>query len=149
MRNSLIVALVSVCGLTLVVAAGASEHLPAGPIHDRHELMEGIGADAKAIGGAAKIGDKAAAVAAATRMQSAAKKIPALFPKGSLHENSRAKPEIWENWDRFVELAKDLENAAGGVLKVAAEGGELGATLRPVFATCKGCHEAFRVPEEE
>ena len=148
MRNWFMVAVVSVCGLTLVVTADGSD-LPAGPIHDRHELMEGIGADAKAIGGAAKIGDKAAASAAATRMQVAAKKIPDLFPKGSVHDNSRAKPEIWENWDRFVELAKDLENAAGGVVKVAAEGGELGATLGPVFATCKGCHEAFRVPEEE
>jgi len=71
MRNWLMVAAVSACGLTLVVAAGASD-LPAGPLHDRHELMEGIGADAKAIGGAAKTGDKAAAVAAATRMQAAA-----------------------------------------------------------------------------
>jgi hypothetical protein len=38
--------------------------------------------------------------------------IPDLFPKGSTDPNSRALPAIWEKWDEFVKLAKQLEDQA-------------------------------------
>ena len=139
----------SLLGLGVALSAGATDvALPAGPIHDRHELMEGIGKSAKALGEAAKAGDRAKAATAAASIQESAKKIPDLFPKGSTHPDSRAKPEIWESWDRFMELAKQLDAAAGNVVTVAEGEGELGATTGPLFATCKSCHDDFRVPEE-
>lgn len=44
------------------------------------------------------------------------------FPEGSLQEPTHAKPEIWSNWDRFSDLASQLETLAGG-LELAAENG--------------------------
>jgi cytochrome c556 len=134
---------------TASMAYARAVDLPEGPIHDRHELMEGIGKDAKAIGGAAKSGDAAVAAAAGKRIAEAAKKIPALFPKDSTHPNSRAKPQIWENWERFVELSEELEAAATAVVTAADAGGPIGATTGPLFQTCKGCHDSFRVPDED
>jgi cytochrome c556 len=139
-------------GLSLTVGAYADEHeakLPAGPIRDRHELMEGNGADAKAIGEAMKAGDMAKVAERAAHIQAEAPKIPGLFPKGSTHPESRAKPEIWEHWDKFVQLSKDMEAAAGKVAATAKAGGNVGATTGPLFFTCKSCHDEFRVPKEE
>jgi cytochrome c556 len=138
----------SLFGLFLALPAAAAD-LPAGPLHDRHELMEEIGKNAKAIGEAGKAGKPQDAVEPATKIQEAAKKIPDLFPKGSTHPESRAKPEIWDNWERFVELAKGLETTAGDVATAAKTGGDLGAAAGPLFLNCKTCHEAFRKPDEE
>ena len=138
----------SLLGLFLVLPAAAAD-LPAGPIHDRHQLMEEIGKNAKAIGEAGKAGKPQDAVEPAAKIQEAAKKIPDLFPKGSTHPESRAKPEIWDNWERFVELSKGLETTAGDVVTAAKTGGDLGAATGPLFLNCKTCHEAFRKPDEE
>jgi len=71
-----------------------------------------------------------------------------LFPEGSTGENSRAKPEIWQDMSGFV---ADLEKAEAASQAVAAAGeandeaafkvamGELGNA-------CGACHEKFRVP---
>ncbi len=67
------------------------------------------------------------------------------FPKGS-HEDTEAKPEIWEHWDEFVEKYKALQIEADKLQKVAATGdidaikAQFGATAK----TCKSCHDDFR-----
>jgi cytochrome c556 len=38
-----------------------------------------------------------------------ADQIPGLFPKGSLTEKSRAKPDIWQSWPEFEAASKNLE----------------------------------------
>lgn len=38
-----------------------------------------------------------------------------LFPEGSTGDPSEARAEIWEDWDRFVELAEQLEILAVGL----------------------------------
>ena len=148
MRNWWTDGLLSVLGV-LVAGSVVAADLPAGPIADRHELMEAIGGNAKALGGASKAGDAEAATAAAKSMLANAKKIPELFPEGSTHPDSRAKPEIWEDWEAYVAASKALETAAEGVIQAAADGGDLGAATQKVFLSCKGCHDAFRAPEKE
>src|SRR5262245_34052291 len=93
----------TVAGLMILWGVAAIAHdkeheakLPAGPIHDRHELMESIGDHAKKIGQAVKKNDPKPIPAEADALAAAAKKINALFPPGSTHELSRAKPEIWQ-----------------------------------------------------
>jgi cytochrome c556 len=80
--------------LTLAFNAIAHQemHLPPGPIKDRHELMEGIGKNAKKIGDALKAGDTKPIPAAADGIAASAHKIPGLFPPGSTNEKSRALP---------------------------------------------------------
>jgi cytochrome c556 len=131
------------------VAHGDADKLPPGPIHDRHELMEEIGDHAKKIGAAVKKNDAKAVVPEADALVAAAKKINALFPPGSTHEHSRAKPEIWQQWDKFQADTAKLEQAATSLAKTAREGGDIGAGAKQLFGACKSCHDSFRVPEED
>jgi cytochrome c556 len=123
--------------------------LPPGPIHDRHELMEGIGDNAKKIGDSLKAGKTEPVVAAANEIKSDAGKALALFPKGSTHPDSRAKDEIWTGWDKFEGLMKELEAKAGDLAKAAENKGDVSAASKAMFGNCKSCHDEFRKPEEK
>ena len=126
-----------------------SHHLPAGPIRERHELMEGIGKSAKAIGEALKSGDLKPVAGAATDIQARAEKILPLFPLGSLHKKSRAKPEIWSNWAKFESTAKKLQADAGALAATTKSGGDVVAAAKTMFSNCKSCHDQFRVPDKK
>ena len=126
-----------------------SDQLPPGPIADRHELMEAMGKDAKAISEASKAGDPAAMVAPARAIASRASRIPGLFPPGSTHPESRAKPEIWQKFSVFEEQTKTLETRATALAEAAAGGGDVSAAVRGVMMACKSCHDDFRTPEKE
>jgi cytochrome c556 len=143
------------CGVALLwgglAVADHHEHekkLPPGPIHDRHELMEGIGRRAKKIGAAAKAGDKKAMVPEAEAIAAAAKKAPALFPPGSTHPESRAKPEIWKDWAKFETDMTTMQKAATNLATVAAADGDTDTATKQLFDACKACHDQFRVPED-
>ena len=140
------------CCLTLHAAGAAevkSEDLPAGPIRDRHELMEGIGKNAKIISDAMKSGKYDGVADAAEKIQASAGKITGLFPPGSTHEKSRAKPEIWANFGKFEEESKQLGEKAGALVTTAKSGGDIPAGAKAMFGSCKSCHEQFRVPDKD
>jgi len=68
------------------------------------------------------------------------------FPKGSLDEDSEAKPEIWENWSEFEEKFKAFQMESEKLAGVAARG-DRAATLsqfKNTGKTCGGCHKKFR-----
>ncbi len=136
-------------GEAAVRAANHAADLPAGPIRERHELMEGIGNSAKTIGDALKAGNTAPVAAAAERIQRDASRITALFPPGSTHKKSRAKPEIWQSWSKFEAAAKDLQSAAAALAVAAQGGGDVRGGAQAMFDTCKSCHDQFRVPEKK
>ncbi|MEW6273459.1 MAG: cytochrome c [Thermodesulfobacteriota bacterium] len=132
----------------LALADDHGKELPAGPIRDRHELMEGVGADAKAIGAATKAGKPADAVKPAQEIAAALEKFPTLFPEGSQSPLSRARPEVWSNKKKFDELAADARAKALALAEAAKSGGDLKAASGALFKNCKACHDDFRVPEE-
>jgi len=145
-------------GVVGLVIAGVSvsvwahedmDSLPAGPIRDRHELMEGIGKNAKAIGEAIKKGDSKAVAASATNIQTDATKILPLFPEGSTNPKSRAKPEIWKNWAKFKADSQKLETTAGALAAAAQSGGDVKAGSQAMFGACKSCHDDFREPDDD
>src|SRR5512140_3070125 len=138
-----------VCSLVGVSAAQHAEDLPAGPIRDRHQLMEGVGKTAKVINDAMKSGDFAPVAGAAEQIQTAATKVAALFPPGSTHEKSRAKPEIWTSWPKFEAGTKQLESAAGALAAAAKGGSGVPAATQKLFDSCKSCHDQFRVPDKK
>jgi cytochrome c556 len=143
--------------------ARADEHkhdhskLPPGPIRDRHELMEAQGQEAKDINEAFDLGSEGFDVGvvqqAAQSIAASAHQIPSLFPKGSTDPNSRALPAIWEgdNFKKFTQLAKQLEDQANSLANAAAAGSDenLQQKANKMFATCKSCHDQFRKPEEK
>jgi cytochrome c556 len=75
------------------------------------------------------------------------------FPKGSITEKSRAKPEIWDRWDEFTKLPVKVKDVAGGLAKAAAAKDEtrvqsqfkaLGADSPFRSGACFDCHKDFR-----
>jgi cytochrome c556 len=64
-------------------------------------------------------------------------------------KDTRAKPEIWKEWPKFVELQGKLQ-AETPKLMAAAKGGDvkaLQAALGGVGGTCKACHDAYQAKE--
>ena len=70
-----------------------------------------------------------------------------MFPEGTESgAETRAKAEIWQDWDEFVEAAQAME-AATATLAEAAAGGDMaaiGAAFGDVGKSCGGCHRPFR-----
>ena len=63
---------------------------------------------------------------------------------------SAALPDIWGNWDDFVQKAADLESAAEGVARQAsAPGFTIGPdSAAPLGQACGGCHRVYRQRDE-
>lgn len=156
-------AILSICALAFspgVVPADEHKHdhakLPPGPIRDRHELMKAQGQQAENINDAFNLGagegfDLGIIQRAAQALALSAHQIPSLFPKGSTDPKSRALPAIWDNWDKFVQLANQLEQQATSLSNAAGSGDDenLKAKSQKMFATCKSCHDQFRRPEKK
>jgi len=148
-RPAAALAAVLVLCLALVALAHEDEELPAGPIRDRHELMHGIGDNAKKIGDALKAGDTQAIPPAADAIAASARKIPSLFPAGSTNPKSRALPAIWQDFPRFQQASAELSNSAMALAQTAKEGGDAGAAAKTMFGACKACHDSFRAPDKD
>lgn len=131
------------------VSADEHKDLPAGPIHDRHELMEEIGTHAKKIGEALKTGKRDEIPIEADKISAASNKIVALFPVDSTHPNSRAKPDIWKNWSEFKTDRANLQSSAEALAVAARQDGDVKAAAQKMFDSCKACHEKFRIPEKD
>ena len=123
------------------------------PQEQRHELMEESKNAAKPIGGMLK-GEvdfnAETAMASFKSWAEIAGKFGELFPEGTeTGYDTEAKKEIWTDRAGFdAELKKfsDAANAAVAANPQSIE--ELKAAAGPVFKTCKGCHEGYRVEKE-
>lgn len=146
-------------GLVLFTAAGIAA-IPAisiaadDPVAARKAVMQSVGAAAGLGGGMMKgeIGyTPAAGKAAIATLNAAAHTYGDLFPEGSdLAADTTAAPAIWDNRAGFNdELAKFASAAAAAMTAAGKEGpadlDAFKAAIGPVFASCKSCHEGFRV----
>lgn len=86
------------------------------------------------------------AVAAMTKIRDNYSHIPALFPEGSIVDDSEALPAIWENFDAFSAIAASGVAAAEGGIAAAEAGDAAGyaAALQAIGGTCGQCHQQFR-----
>jgi len=124
------------------------------PVHARHELMEGVGDAAKPIGEMLK-GERdfdAGVVMSSFRtFEDASQKFGDLFPPGSESgEGTEAAPAIWEDRAGFEEALSTWQDAIGDA--IAAQPATLEDTkpvAGAVFNACKGCHDDYRIEEEE
>ncbi|MEI8358470.1 MAG: cytochrome c [Deltaproteobacteria bacterium] len=122
--------------------------LPPGPISDRHEIMEGIGRDAKAIGAAMKAGKPADAAKPASDIAAKIDPFLKLFPEGSSGQGSRAKAAVWSDRGKFDQVGADLKDKATAVAAAANSGGDVKAASTAMFQDCKSCHDQFREPDQ-
>ena len=81
----------------------------------------------KALGGALRGGDL-------DTVASKAAELKLLFPEGSVSDTSEASPKIWEEWDDFIAIFDKLEADA-----------KAGASVPELGASCKACHDNYRV----
>ena len=70
--------------------------------------------------------------------------IPSTFEKNLMVSASRAKPEIWKNWDDFVSQARELQMIAEEMVAVAELSGAEAALQRVRQLSCGGCHGPYR-----
>src|SRR5688572_7769224 len=137
--------------VAVVGCATFKKMTPDEAIAARQDLMKKQGAAMRSISDKLKAGQVQAVAADAAILKDTSKKIPDLFPEGSVNSaTSRAKPEIWQKRSEFEGYAKKLHEQAEQ-LETTAKSGNADATGKLVAdvgrATCGGCHTAFRGPE--
>ena len=123
------------------------------PIHERHELMEGVGDAAKPIGQMLKGErefDAAVVMASFETFDDASAQFGDLFPPGSeTGQDTEAAPAIWEDRAGFEEALATWADAVDAA--IAAKPQTLDETkpvAGEVFKACKGCHDTYRIKDE-
>jgi len=75
---------------------------------------------------------------------------PPLWPEGSSAadlDGTRAKAEIWEDWEDFTSKWADLGEAAAAMQTAASGGTEaIGPAMGALGGACKACHDSYRAP---
>jgi cytochrome c556 len=118
-------------------------------IADRQRLMKLNGASWQDTQNKFKAGQIEAIAVNAETMAINGRHIIALFPKGSLSDKSKAKPEIWQKWPEFDAAAQNMVSWSERLREAArakdAQGVE---TIMKDFGrqACGACHTPFRVP---
>ena len=123
------------------------------PIKERQHLMEETRDAAKLVGGMLKGKtefDAEAAMAALKTWKNTATKAGDLFPEGSeTGHDTEAKSTIWSDRAGFDEKMADFNTAVD--VAIAAKPDSLEAlkpVAGPIFNTCKGCHDGYRVEKD-
>ena len=112
----------------------------------RQTLMDTIGMNTGILGdmaGGKAAFDAAKAEASKAAIIAASGMIAAVFePKGTDAE-SKAKPEVWTNWDDFLVKSTGLTKAATALDATTVEGVQAGMT--GLGGACKACHTDYRL----
>lgn len=150
--NALVLAALLTAGL---VGPASAVDEPENVIKYRQAVMSAINGHTGAIVGVVKgevsFVDHVAAHARGINEMS--KLIPTLFPEGSSQfefANTRALPEIWDDWTKFENAAKALQAESAKLVEVA-EGGDIaaiGAQLQNLGKACGDCHKPFRAEKK-
>ncbi len=106
---------------------------------DRRAGMKQIAGAVKMISGGTNVAENAQALA------DAAAQIPAWFEANEISADSKARPEIWTNFDDFTAKANSLETAALAVLAAANDSGDVGAAAKAIGGACGACHKDYKL----
>ena len=114
-------------------------------ITDRKAGFKGNADSMKAIAAAIGSSDYQTVISRAEGIASWANKIPSYFPEGSDTGDTKARAEIWFEFDAFKAKAKANETAAQPLVTAAKSGdqGAMMAELKNLGASCKSCHSDF------
>ena len=77
--------------------------------------------------------------------------IPRAFKKEVAAGKTDAKPEIWQEWDKFT-AAADAMGREAAELATVAQGGNMeaiSAQVKKLSDACGNCHKPYRKPKEE
>ena len=147
MSRVLVFIILSAVFVTSVAIAGSD------PIKARQHLMEETRDGAKVIGGMLK-GEKPfdaeAAMVALNTWKRTATEAGDLFPEGSeTGHDTEAKSTIWSDREGFDEKMAIFNTQVDAAIAANPDNLDaLKAAAGPVFKSCKGCHEGYRVDKE-
>jgi cytochrome c556 len=138
----------------LVLAGCASEgsmrRMGSGDVvADRQRVMKNKGANWQDAQNKFKAGNIEAMAVNAESIAIDADLIPGLFPKGSLTDKSKAKPEIWQKFPEFEAAAKNMETWSIRLRDAARnkDQAQVDAIMKEYGRqACGTCHTPFRVP---
>lgn len=136
-----------VAGLILAAGVAVAQDAATDPnVIARQALMKGQGGAAKVLGdmaGGKAAFDAAAAQAAKDSLMASSMDIGAKFTPTSTDPVTKAKPEIWTDWEGFLARAKALNDAATALDITSPE--SIGAGMAGIGGACKDCHTAYRL----
>ncbi len=135
-------------------AASADSEVNDSPdVKYRQTLMSNVGSNMGAIGDILKNRLELPGHVAvhAGLLAESAQLIGAAFKKNVATDATDAKPEIWQDWEKFEMAIADLEKAARGLAAAAAgnDPAAVGPAVKALGKSCGGCHKPFRKPKEE
>ena len=78
------------------------------------------------------------------RLSSLSLKTPKVFTINASDPKSEAKPAIWDEFDQFTRLSKDLAETSILLAKSIDSIDDLRPALRGVSSGCKACHSRYR-----
>mgnify|MGYP002837996439 CR=1 FL=1 len=113
----------------------------------RMQAMKEIASNIKALKGIAKGSvsfDNSKAGAIVLQIADIAKKVPSLFEQEETDPKSKAKPEIWFDYEDFSLRAKRLEKVAFNLSKTISNPQDLKMAMRQLGGACKSCHELYK-----
>lgn len=152
MRPTPIVLMVGMLGLVLMLT-GAQAQDDEHYLGYRQKVMKSMGASMGAIADilkhrlpfASHIGVHASDI---SRMSTV---ISGAFEKEITEGRTDAKPEVWQDWDKFVAAAQGLEEESAKLADIASSGdmAAIGAQVKNLGKACGDCHKPFRKPKEE
>ena len=123
------------------------------PRHERHELMEGVRDAAKPVGmmlrGEAEF-DSEVLMQSLNVWKEAGAVFGGLFPEGSeTGMDTEAAPAIWDDREGFNAALAKWQNAVDAAIEASPDTLEAAKpVVGPVFQTCKGCHDNYRISDE-
>jgi cytochrome c556 len=88
--------------------------------------------------------DQVEFVRAARSLEALFSMIPSTFEQNLTVYDSRAKPEIWRNWDDFVAKAGEFRKLAGDIAAQAEQQGAQAALEKVRQFDCGSCHNLYR-----
>ena len=88
--------------------------------------------------------DLVSAKSAIQNIEKLAAKTPTLFEIEAVDPHAEAKPEIWSNYEDFVEKALTLQTVANAASRSLVSEEGLKDVIMSMGKTCKSCHSLYR-----
>lgn len=119
----------------------------------RQQLMQAIGGNTAAVATIVKnrLPMTDAVAEHADQLESGAELIEAAFKDEVLEGPNDALPEIWTQWEAFLAIAEEMEQASEALAE-AAEADDpraVALAMRELGRTCGSCHKAYRKPSQD
>ena len=122
-------------------------------IQYRQKVMKSLGTHISAIGDIVKhkLPHQKDIATHGKAMQLASTLIESAYKKEITAGKTDAKPEIWQEWDKYIAAAKKLEDESRKLAEVAESGdmAAIKAMVKQVGESCGGCHQPYRKSKEE